>query len=79
MVLSNTEDPLFTLSERQRVDGIMWEVYQAAGVPERHACNFHPGTHKFDQTMKEEAFAWFDRWLKLPSDQRGPALLEAEL
>ena len=64
MVLNNTEDPLFTLSEMERADGILREVYQKAGVPERYACNFHPGTHKFDQTMQEEAFAWFDRWLK---------------
>jgi len=64
MVLNNTEDPLFTLSEMERADGILREVYQKAGVPEKYACNFHPGTHKFDQTMQEEAFAWFDRWLK---------------
>ena len=59
-----TEDPLFTLSEMQRADEILREVYRKAGVPERYTCSFHPGTHKFDQTMQEEAFAWFDPWLK---------------
>ena len=26
--------------------------------------SFYPGPHKFDRPMQEEAFAWFDRWLK---------------
>jgi hypothetical protein len=69
MVLNNTEDPLFTLSEMQRADEILREVYRKAGAPERYACNFHPGPHKFDDEMQAEAFNWFDRWLKPPSSQ----------
>lgn len=64
MVLNNNEDPLFTLSEMHRADDIMHAVYRKAGAAERYACNFHPGPHKFDAKMQEEAFSWFDRWLK---------------
>jgi hypothetical protein len=47
-----------------RADAILAEVYQKAGAPERYRGSFYPGRHKFDRPMQEEAFAWFDRWLK---------------
>ena len=25
---------------------------------------YYPGPHKFDAQMQDEAFAWFDKWLK---------------
>jgi dienelactone hydrolase len=64
MVLNNTEDPLFTLSEMHRADDIMRAVFEKAGAPHTYQCGFYPGTHKFDLDMQEEAFEWFDRWLK---------------
>jgi dienelactone hydrolase len=64
MVLNNNEDSLFTLSEMHRADDILREVYEKAGAPERYGCRFYPGPHKFDGQMQEDAFAWFDRWLK---------------
>jgi len=64
MVLNNNEDPLFTLPEMKRADGILRAVYEKAGAGDRYLCNFHPGTHKFDAKMQREAFDWFDRWLK---------------
>jgi len=64
MVLNNDEDPLFSLSEMHRADDIVRQVYDKAGAGGRYACSFYPGTHKFDAAMQEEAFAWFDRWLK---------------
>lgn len=64
LVLNNTEDPLFTLPEMQRADRILAEVYSKAGAPDNYRCSFHSGGHKFDQSMQEEAFAWFDRWLQ---------------
>jgi dienelactone hydrolase len=63
MVLNDTEDTLFTLPEMRRADDILREVYEKAGAKERYVCNFHPGPHKFDLRMQEEAFDWFDRWL----------------
>jgi dienelactone hydrolase len=64
LVLNNNEDGLFTPSEMHRADGILAEVYKKAGADDRYRASFVPGPHKFDRPMQEEAFDWFDRWLK---------------
>ncbi|MBT5831852.1 MAG: hypothetical protein HOH77_16830 [Candidatus Latescibacteria bacterium] len=64
MVLNDEDDQLFTLSEMKRADGILRDVYEKAGAGDRYQCSFYPGPHKFDLEMQQEAFAWFDRWLK---------------
>jgi len=64
MVLSNNEDPLFTLSEMHRADDIVREVFEKAGAADRYASGFYPGPHKFDAQMQQDAFSWFDRWLR---------------
>jgi dienelactone hydrolase len=63
MVLNNIDDPLFTLSEMERADAILREVYAKAEAEERYRCGFYPGPHKFDLEMQDAAFDWFDRWL----------------
>ncbi len=65
LVLNNTNDSLFTLPEMQRADKILTEVYKKAGAENHYKCSFYPGPHKFDAKMQTEAFAWFDRWLKV--------------
>lgn len=64
LVQNDNEDDLYTLPEMNHADTILTEVYKKAGMPERYKCSFYPGPHKFDKPMQEEAFAWFDRWLK---------------
>jgi len=64
LVLNNTDDPLFTISEMRKADEILKEIYKIADGDEHYECSFHPGPHKFDSTMQAEAFDWFDRWLK---------------
>ncbi|HPB13643.1 MAG: hypothetical protein IPI69_08070 [Bacteroidales bacterium] len=64
LVLNNSEDPLFTLGEMKRADEILKKVYEKSGAAGNYKCSFHPGPHKFDAAMQEEAFEWFDRWLK---------------
>ena len=64
LVLSNRSDSLFTLSEMERADQILREVYAKAGASERYQSRFFPGPHKFDLEMQAVAFDWFDRWLK---------------
>jgi dienelactone hydrolase len=64
LVLNDNDDSLFTLAEMQRADAILGAVYRKAGVPDHYRASFYPGPHKFDRPMQEEAFAWFDRWLK---------------
>jgi dienelactone hydrolase len=64
LVLNDIEDNLFTLSEMKKADQILEEVYAKANASDRYKCTFHPGPHKFDKAMQEEAFTWFDKWLK---------------
>ena len=64
LVLSNNEDPLFTLTEMHRADVILRAAYDKAGASDRYIGKFYPGPHKFDLEMQAEAWAWFDRWLK---------------
>ncbi|MDR3634193.1 MAG: hypothetical protein P4L84_10325 [Isosphaeraceae bacterium] len=64
LVQCDSEDELFTLGEMRRADEILAEVYRKAGATEHYRCTFYPGPHKFDRPMQDEAFAWFDRWLK---------------
>jgi len=64
MVLNNLDDHLFTLSEMERADRILQEVYAKAGAGRRYQSRFFPGPHKFDLEMQAVAFDWFDRWLK---------------
>ncbi len=64
LVLNDTEDQLYTVPEMQRAEAILGEVYRKAGAADRFRCSYYPGPHKFDAAMQEEAFDWFDRWLK---------------
>jgi dienelactone hydrolase len=64
MVLNDEDDQLFTLSEMKRADEMLSEVFKKAGAEDRYRCSFYPGPHKFDVEMQEEAFGWFDSWLK---------------
>lgn len=63
LVLNNSEDQLFTLSEMQRADTILQEVFAKASAADRYKASFYPGLHKFDADMQTEAFKWFERWL----------------
>ena len=64
MVLNNHEDQLFTVSEMERADAILKDVYRKAGAADRYQAKFYPGLHKFDRDMQADAFGWFDKWLK---------------
>ncbi len=64
MVLNDEDDDLFTLPEMKRADQILQQVFDKADAGDRYRCSFYPGPHKFDQAMQEEAFSWFDQWLK---------------
>lgn len=64
LVLNNSEDQLFTLSEMKRADEITKEIYAKARSSDKYRCSFYPGLHKFDAKMQQEAFSWFDQFLK---------------
>ncbi len=67
LVLNNQDDDLYTPEGMKEADGILSAIYTKAGAHDRYACSFYPGPHKFDAAMQAEAFAWFDRWLKMPA------------
>jgi dienelactone hydrolase len=64
LVLNDIDDGLFTLSEMERSDNMLREIYKKARAESSYKCSFHPGPHKFDKKMQAEAFDWFDQWLK---------------
>ena len=64
MILNDSDDKLFTLSEMERADETLKRVYAKAGALDRYCCNFYPGPHKFDLEMQADAFDWFGRWLR---------------
>ncbi|MEA3478330.1 MAG: hypothetical protein U9R60_09140, partial [Bacteroidota bacterium] len=64
LVLNNSDDELYTMQGMTRADEILEEVYNKAGAGERYKSSFYPGPHKMDAQMQEEAFDWYDRWLK---------------
>ena len=63
LVLSTTEDPLYTREEIERAGQILTEVYAKAGAPDAFRSALYPGPHKFDLPMQAEAFQWMERWL----------------
>jgi dienelactone hydrolase len=64
LVLATDRDPLFSLDEVRRAATMLERVYEKAGAEEAFRFSLHEGPHRFDVPMQEEAFDWFDRWLK---------------
>jgi len=64
MVQNTTEDSLFSLPAVKQSRDILQTVFAKADAPDRLAFNLYPGPHKFDAPMQQDAFDWFDRWLK---------------
>lgn len=64
LVMNDEEDGLYTLPEMKRADKILNDVYTKANARDRYQCSFYPGIHKFDKKMQQEAFNWFDKWLR---------------
>jgi dienelactone hydrolase len=64
LVLSTTEDPLFTPEAVTKSEKILTEIYRKAGGEDRLRFSRYPGHHKLDVPMQEEAFDFFDRCLK---------------
>ena len=48
---------------REAVDRIR-DVYAGMGHPEAFRASFYDNGHQFHAGMQEDAFSWFDRWLK---------------
>jgi len=57
-------DSLFTREGMEAAAGKIQAVYADLRRPERFRSKFFDAPHQFNAEMQEEAFAWFDRWLK---------------
>jgi dienelactone hydrolase len=64
LVQFDEDDPLYTMPEMKASDEILKKIYEKAGAGDHYKGSFYPGPHKFDEAMQQEAFAWFDKWLK---------------
>jgi dienelactone hydrolase len=64
MTLNDIDDDLYTMDGMTRADRILQEVYAKAGAGDHYEGRFYPGPHKLDARMQQDAFDWFDRWLK---------------
>jgi dienelactone hydrolase len=64
MVQSCNDDPLFSAKGREESARKLCRIYGKLGHSEKYSSRFYPGGHKFDLPMQEDAFAWYDHWLK---------------
>ena len=64
MVQQCSQDHLFPMSGMQDSLDKLQAIYQKAGVPDRFAGKFYDVPHRLMRPMQDEAFAWFDKWLK---------------
>ena len=64
LVQSCEEDPLYTLPEMKRADEQLKAIFTKAGVADHYRTSFYPGGHQFSAAMQDEAFDWWDQWLK---------------
>ncbi len=64
MVQCTEQDRLFTPKGMHAASDKIAAIYAKMGRPERYRGCFYPGPHKFDVEMQEEAFAWWEKWLK---------------
>lgn len=64
LVLNDEDDQLYTLPEMKKADNILASVFEKAGYSNHYKASYYPGPHKFDVPMQQEAFSWWDKWLK---------------
>ncbi|MEM2145480.1 MAG: hypothetical protein QW279_08960 [Candidatus Jordarchaeaceae archaeon] len=64
MVQYNMDDELYTLEGQRKADEKLKQIYAKMGFSNNYYGKFYPGPHKFDVEMQEDAFNWFERWLK---------------
>jgi dienelactone hydrolase len=64
MVQYNMDDELYTLEGQRKADQKLRQIYEKMGHSDNYCGRFYPGPHKFDVEMQEDAFKWFEKWLK---------------
>lgn len=64
MVQNREQDPLFAPEGQRESHDKLGRIYSKMGKKDLYQGRFYPGGHQFDIKMQEEAFTWFDKWLK---------------
>ncbi len=64
MVQYDIHDALFTIKGQKDADRKLKAIYKKSGYAGNYSGKFYPGPHKFDLRMQEDAFRWFEKWLK---------------
>lgn len=64
LVQSSRQDPLFSREEVTKANALLESAWKKAGAGEGLRISSYDGPHQFGVAMQEEAFAWYDRWLK---------------
>jgi len=60
LIQYNEADELFTSEGQHEADRKVAEIYGKAGNANGYIGKFHPGQHKFDKAMQDEAFDWLE-------------------
>jgi dienelactone hydrolase len=64
MVQQCAQDGLYPLEAMKGSVSKLERIFQKAGIPDRFQGRFYDLPHSFTPAMQEDAFKWFDRWLK---------------
>ena len=64
MVQQCAQDGLYPLEAMKGSVSKLEKIFQKAGIPDRFQGRFYDVPHSFTPAMQEDAFKWFDRWLK---------------
>ncbi len=65
LVLNDRDDDLFTVPEMERAADICAPSMPSGGQGALSLLVLPGAAHVFDLAMQAEAFAWFERWLKI--------------
>ena len=68
LVLNDSEDNLYTLSEMNRADDILGSVYKKAGGSDNYKCSYYPGPHKFDSRCRMKHLSGLTSGLRAEND-----------
>ena len=63
MMTSGTKDPIYPLKGTRKIAEAAGEAYSAAGMPENFKALFFDGSHAFPPDIREQAYAWLDKYL----------------
>ena len=64
MMTSGMKDPIYPLKGTRKIDEAAREAYSAFGMADNFKALFFDGSHAFPADIREQAYAWLDRFLK---------------